>query len=353
MAAAALALTVPIWIYIKLEDGLKMRIEFTGKVIPVLTFSEEGGQSVTFASTFYKPPLCIPKYNEIWLDTNIISQREFNPNIASFVQMGIMCKFRINPVFALAEFHRGHDPITAADMMLNRLPRMEQMYNFTFDMDAVVHHAAHLPMMVDVDRAYIQNLSDMLLVVKYFYAKKDWSFEARLTAYAKLVKNHLPHFAIVFYVASVYYFAKQRRDLFELTFPKVQEAMHVHGSAEKNRKEADNLASDLAIFTQTTYAPINLEPTMFRVPYIATSDAGFALLLTELTYYGVNVENGKGHGSPGFKIGGVMHNETFGLVRKIVNDHLTNLPTSPERLEKLRTVSSNILDGTFDHRKMI
>jgi hypothetical protein len=330
-----------------------MNIAFAGNIIPIQTFSAPGGQPVICASTYYKNPLLIPKFNEIWLDTNLVSQTGHNPNIASLVDFALKNKYHINPIFAIAEFNRGHDAITMTDMMLNRLPAMEERYGFPFfDLNQVTYQTARLPGVKVDDQEYVKLLSDFMIVVKYFYSRSNWNFEMRLTAYAKLVKSSLPHVAIVFYVASLYYFAKENRNLFESSFPKVQEAMRDYGSPESNRKEANNLASDLALFTQTTAAPVTFNPTMFRVPYIATSDIGLALLLQEICYFGINVKGGKGFGYPDLRIDGIMHKHAFAAVRSIRDEHLLDLKVQPERVQVLSEIAEKILAGNFDHRKL-
>jgi len=333
-----------------------MHLKFNGIQNPIFHFDQLGNQPVTCMSTFPHRPMQIPTYHEVWLDANILSQIpavQPDPNIASLVNAALANGFGMNPILALAEYNRGHDPMTAMDIMLNRVPRMEQVYGFEFDMLAVTRQSTQLTLYVDNDRKYVKSLSDFMIVIKYFFAKKDWSFKRRFETFAKFIKGHLPFFRIVLYVACLYFFAKERRDLFKSSFAKIQEAMHVHEDPIRNRKEADNLASDLAIFTQTTAYPVLNNPVLFRVPYIATSDQGLALLLREIAYFGIDIENGKGFGYPGFRAGGIMASYYPEAADTIVAQHLSNVPVDQIRLEKLDKVAEEILSGIFKYEEYL
>lgn len=333
-----------------------MRIEFNGITNPAFRFDQAGYQIVSCISTFPRRPLQLPTYHEVWLDANILSQApaaDPNPNIDLLIRNALQNNLGISPFLALAEYNRSHDPLTAMDMMLARVPRMEEVYGFHFDMLTVTTQSVQLPLHRDADLAYIKVLADLLIVVKFFYNIKDWGFKRRFEAYAKFVHRHIPSIMIVNYVACLYFFARDQRGLFESSFAKIQEAMHVHPTEERNRKEAHNLASDLAIFTQTTAYPVVQNPPMFRIPYIATSDEGFALLLRELAYFRLDIDAGIGHGYPGFRPDGVMYSHCPVSVGDTLKKYLINLPVEPWRKDSLSIIAEKILLGSFDYKMYV
>ncbi len=333
-----------------------MRIEFNGIATPAFRFDQVGGQTVSCISTFPRRPLQLPTYHEVWLDANILSQAPAanpNPNIDALIRNALQNAFGVSPFLAVAEYNRSHDPMTAMEMMLARVPRMEEVYGFDFDMLTVTSQSAQLPVYRDADLAYIKVLADLLIVVKFFYNIKAWGFKRRFEAYAKFVNRHLPSIMIVNYVACLYFFARDRRDLFESSFAKIQEAMHIHSTADRNRKEVHNLASDLAIFTQTTAFPVIQHPPRFRVPYIATSDEGFALLLRELAYFRMDITAGTGHGYPGFRPDGVMSTHCPASVGNTLQTYLVNLPVEPWRKDSLSNIAETILLEPFDYEKYV
>lgn len=333
-----------------------MLIKFEGIQTPTFCFDKPGNQPVTCISTFPYRPMQLQTYHEIWLDANILSQAlagRPNPNILSLVNVALENRFAINPMLALAEYNRGNDAMTAMEMMLARVPRMEEVYGFEFDMLAVTAQSAQLQIALDKDRQYIKSLSDLMIVIKYFFAKKNWGFKRRFETFARIVRAHLPSFVIVSYVACLYFFAKERRDLFESSFGKMQGDMYIHTDPAENRKNADNLASDLAIFTQTTAYPVTKNPVLFRIPYIATSDEGLALLLREIAYFRIYLEKGTGFGYPGFRQGGVMASHCPEVADVIVEKYLTDVPQEQIRMDKLDRIAEEILEGTFDHERYL
>jgi hypothetical protein len=252
-------------------------------------------------------------------------------------------------MLALAEFNRLHDPMTAMDMMLNRIPRMEEVYGFHFDMDKVTEASAKLILSKSQDLEYVKNISDITIVLKYFYSIPNWSFSQKLEGYAKLVNSHLPNFLVMFYVACLYFFAKHNKRMFSSSIGKIDQAMNFFKSAVKNRKSSDNHASDIAMLTQTSAHPISPPPTKFRIPYIATSDEGMALLLREIAYFGVDAD--KGNGYPGFRLDGIIAQNFPETFNTIYRKYMIGIPIDLNRLDNLHETAESILAGNFDHKK--
>jgi hypothetical protein len=94
-------------------------------------------------------------------------------------------------------------------------------------------------------------------------------------------------------------------------------------------------------------------PVLFRVPYIATSDQGLALLLREIAYFGIDIENGKGFGYPGFRAGGIIASYCPEAADTIVAQHLSNVPVDQIRLQKLDKVAEEILSGIFTYEEYL
>ena len=334
-----------------------VNVAFNSIKVPQYIFETAPHQPVWCISPILRRPLT-DTFHEIWLDTNVVSQSTYNPNIAALVRVACAEKIALNPMFALAELHRSHEILAAGDLMLDKVPRFEEFYGYLFDMETVIGQSLHIGLNIEVDRLYVKRLADSALVIKYFYNKAGLSFEKRLEGFAKLVRDHLPYFAITFYVACLYFFAKEPsgKALFgKKLCSKIDGDMALlKDKKEENLERALNLGSDMALHTQATAYPVTAPPHRFRIPYIATSDKGLALLLREIGYQALSINSHKriGQGWPAFREGGIMFSNCPPPAGDILERYLVDVPYVEERLTTLDAFAKAIASETFDHTKV-
>lgn len=328
--------------------------ELTSLHIPQFSSELREGQSVWCISPLTRRPV-METFHEVWLDTNILSQSTPNPNIAALMQMVRREKMGVSVLLALAELHRRHGPIEANELMLDKVPRFERFYGILFNIYEVTKQSQTIPLHSKIDSEYVKQLADTLLLIKYFYKKSGLDFESRLRGFAKVVRANLPPFFITFYVACIYFLVKERAELFGGSIKKkVDSDMAIYEDPTRNHTKAMNLASDLAMITQASAYCITRPPTRFRIPYIATSDRGFALLLREIAYVRlkINRQTKVGSGTPGFRPGGIMFAHCPPCARDIMKEYLPAVLVDHARLIPLNQFAENIAAGTFDHKKV-
>jgi hypothetical protein len=333
-----------------------MDIDFDGEPIEIEVFETEKEDSVYCISPYLATTHQAQFKSSLWLDTNVMlrtASTNIKPNIQKLLAWANARGMDINLDLAIWELSRSIpiDECLAKVEECTKALRMKFGLNVPHEMwirqtQYRYAHSAEFNKYIDEQTCY-------LIIIKYFY-HLNGAFEKKCELFASFIHDYLPLFRTTYLAGVLYFFAKQRGDLFEKKIKRKWHSDMDRGQSSTHLKQAKNAASDLVVITFVTYLPLIPLTSILNIPYIATSDHGLAGFMSEIGYNGINIGGpySIGNAIVGYREKSIARSqnisaiadqlyEKFSLNRNLSNDD-RNL-----RLKNLSNISEIILEKDF------
>lgn len=240
------------------------------------------------------------------LDVNIlgsIRERKNVGNIRSLFAWAASQELEVTPIVAVAEQHRTHGAPDRAFRHYVEALREDYLYNLPQqEVERLLSvFSKHSPAIAQ----NVQFIAHYYVLIKYFYHKR-WSAERKVKEFSDLIhEKNVPVLAFAFLLGCSYFYVRENPQQFSsAVISKVQSDMCVHPQKEKERSHLRNLASDLMLFTAPAEIFFNHETSEFNFCYVASGDVSIGLVLSEIAYGKITVNDGRCFGHPGFRLSG-------------------------------------------------
>lgn len=282
--------------------------------------------------------------NLLVLDLNVIEymrQRKNKRNIEGLLKYAAMLGLEITFIVGLSEQKRN---LSYADSLYKELVTVLREDYFYDLPDKEVEKL--LGVLSRHNPGITKNTGlfrDFLILIKYFYNKK-WGIERKIREFATMIyEKNVPVFTFAFLVGCLYFYVKENRNAFsEKVVRKVQSDMDICSGEEEKRLW--NVASDLMLFMAPTELFYNDKTGEYNFSYIASGDITVCLILSELCYAEIVVNQGRCFGTPGFRPTGIAGETLHSLVIRYLRNSRQHSLTKKEASDPRRTNLSNLVD---------
>lgn len=296
--------------------------------LPVMKIDlQRGGQPIWVGAPILSPPriwtgssvgdIVTPLRHHLVLDLNLVAQirgRTNRENIGSLFEKAAERSWQLEIQFAAVEQHRTHaDPLLALEECASAIQQhypVQVLGKLDQFSSTIFRHLNDL-------KSEIQILADFCVVIKYFY-RKNWGLRRKISEFSALISSKLPCLTTGYLLGCLLFYAKENRDEFPEFFDKIQSDMHFFGDPEKDRTAALNLASDLSYFTYSTLGFRNIWKDDFHMIRVASSDAAMGLILREMCYVVIDIENSIPYGTAAYRPNSIAETNLKEIVIKFM-----------------------------------
>lgn len=254
--------------------------------------------------------------NLLILDLNVISfirQRKNKTNIRQLLTWASLLDLEVTPIVGISEQYRSHANPGVAFKRYIQILREDYFY------DLPEEEIERLTRVFTEYSPDIENntgiFRDYLIVIKYFYQKK-WVLEKKVEQFAIMVhKRNIPVLAFAFLLGCIYFYVKDNpRNFTQKIVSKVQSDMSI--SPNKEEKRLWNVASDIMLFMAPAELFYNYQANEYNFSYVASGDVTAGLILSELCYGQVVVNQNTCYGMAGFRPRGASSAVLVPLVQR-------------------------------------
>lgn len=260
--------------------------------------------------------------NLLILDLNVINfirQRKNKVNIQGLLEWTAKKGLEITPIVGLSEQFRTHgDPYSAFNKYIETL-KIDYQYDLSStEVEKCFRVISNYSPKIQQNT---ELLRDYLIIIKFFY-HQNCTLEEKVRQFAQLLYNrNVPVFAFAFLLGCVFFHVKDSPNKFsQKLVSKVQSDMAV--SPNKEERKLWNVASDIMLFMAPAELFFNYETGEYNFSFIASGDITCGLILSEISYGQIVVNQNTCFGMVGLKPTGL----SAPVMAHYINEYLKASP---------------------------
>lgn len=335
-----------------LENSL-IRVD-VGSLEPYKVMEFRGDVDITCAFTSWSPPLQDAAFNqrfnetrtEVWLDLNILSNASApstHSNIKDLIEWAKDNDYAISLKMAIYEKYRTNhkNPI---EHILNSAKGLAERHGVSFDPSELQRQCRILARYASGSRDF-ETLTLSVIVVRMIF-NSSGSYQEKVNRLANYMARHIVPSTTVLLVSSLLFYLDEILEPSSPLRKKLRNDMKITGDASEDRKKAHNIASDIGLFSFSSWPQFDFDNATFPIIGIATSDRILALLLREMCHCHIDVTGDTHLQTPAYRLGSESEKNLNPLVKNLIRRFSEIDPASKsQRISNAERLADLILEG--------